>query len=142
MRAIIGMLLASVGFVLTVLTLVADRTRGFMEDYHLIMLNTSGLGQDIIPTGDKTPTCKHGGILGKICESATSRAGDALEDLIGNDAAGKLAETLGIQQWYSLHVMNLCEGTFLDATGAYNTTNCTEPLQSRIAPTPCPRSQY
>ncbi|KAL2106397.1 hypothetical protein VUR80DRAFT_6780 [Thermomyces stellatus] len=104
-----------------------------MEDYHLIMLNTSGLGQDIILAGDSMPACKRGGILGKICESATSKAGDVLEDLVEDDVAGNLAETLGIQQWYSLHVMTLCEGTF-DSTGAYNTTNCTEPLKSRITP--------
>lgn len=135
MRAIIGVVLSSVGVVLTVLGLVAGRTPGFMEDYHLIMLNTSGLGQDIILAGDSMPACKRGGILGKICESATSKAGDVLEDLVDDDVAGNLAETLGIQQWYSLHVMTLCEGTF-DSTGAYNTTNCTEPLKSRITPAP------
>ena len=139
MRAIVGTLLSLVGLVLMVLALVAGRTPGFMEDYHLMMLNTSGLGQNIIPTGDKMPTpCKHGGLLGKICESTTSRAKDAitsgLEDLIENDIAGKLAESLGIQQWYSLHVMNLCEGTFANVTGAYNATNCTKPLKTRIIP--------
>lgn len=95
-RAIIRMLLASVSFVLTVLALVAGRSRGFIEDYYLIMLNASGLGQDIILTGDETATYKHSGILGKIYKSVTSRARDALEDLIENDTARKLAETLGI----------------------------------------------
>ena len=53
---------------------------------------------------------------------------DRLNDLL-NGAADKLADELGISQWYSFHVMNVCQGDFapnVTVSGAwYNTTNCT-----------------
>jgi len=47
---------------------------------------------------------------------------------ITNEIAGDVAEELGIAEWYSLHIMTLCQGMFEgndSAHASYNLTNCT-----------------
>ncbi|KAB5572552.1 SUR7 protein [Coniochaeta sp. 2T2.1] len=136
--------------ILTFLVLFAGNKPNFMEDAHIIMLNTSSLGKDLVPTptsgdGDKPTStdssdCGLPGFLGKVCGGATSAVGsvatqaaDALDD-VADDIADKLADKLGIKEFYSLHVMDACEGDFtpnVTTPGAgYNVTNCTEPLKT------------
>ncbi|KAJ2903741.1 uncharacterized protein MKZ38_009393 [Zalerion maritima] len=149
MRLPIGVPLAVViaSLVLAVLALIAGKHPGFMEDYHIIMLNTTYLGKNLLKTptpgqGDPSPTScgPLKGALSELCASATAVAGSAVDSAISdlatvaNDAADKLADKLGIHQWYSLHVMNICQGAFTPnatAVGAgYHVSGCTEPLKS------------
>ena len=74
----------------------------------------------------------HGGWLGNIkdkFDDVKDSAKDELNDLVG-DAADDVANALGISDWYSIHVMNACEGDFKpNATASstsLNITNCTE----------------
>lgn len=103
----------------------------------------SYFGKDLLPTstssGAPEPTETNSGGLEGWFDDLGDDIGDAADDIEGeitdqlndiiNDAADKLAETLGISQWYSFHIMNTCEGDFAPnttVTGAwYNTTNCT-----------------
>ena len=82
-------------------------------------------------------------MFGRVCGSATSEASSlaseaasALDD-IGDDIADQLADRLGIHEFYSLHVMDACEGDFKpNATAVnagYNVTNCTGPLQTGMS---------
>ena len=52
----------------------------------------------------------------------------ALADLVDH-VADKLSQEIGLSEWYSLHVMNSCEGSFSPNTTApsvsLNVTNCT-----------------
>lgn len=54
--------------------------------------------------------------------------GSFINGAIG-DAADKLASELGIKQWYSMHMLDMCEGTYTPnatATSAQlNVTSCT-----------------
>lgn len=94
----------------------------------------SNFGHDLIPTattGGSEPTTTDSGWEGwftSVVATIASEIGDELND-IGNDIADKLSAELGISQWYSLHVMNACEGSYSpNATtpgAGYNTTNCT-----------------
>ncbi|EDO00622.1 hypothetical protein SS1G_14492 [Sclerotinia sclerotiorum 1980 UF-70] len=126
-------------FVLGMLCIFAGSKPGFMEDYHIIALNTSGIGQDLIPTpsagSSSTPTSiSPGGIVSSISNLIPREPGigdniaNALGD-IGNEIADKLAEKLGIQEWYSMHLMDTCEGSYTPnatAKGAgYNVSSCT-----------------
>ncbi|KUI72484.1 hypothetical protein VM1G_07624 [Cytospora mali] len=68
-------------------------------------------------------------------ESAvTSGAGEALDKLsdIENDIADKLARKLGIKEFYSIHLIDLCYGDFkpnaTDPDANFNVTNCTTPF--------------
>ena len=98
----------------------------------------SGFGKDLLPSGssDEEPGPKEsGGGLGGFLDGLGDKADDLKDDVTDkvndalNDAADKLADELGISQWYSFHVMNVCQGDFasnVTVSGAwYNTTNCT-----------------
>jgi len=127
------------------LCLFAGHKPGFMEDYHILSLNTSTLGHNLIPTSDKptsttssTPTSTGssvGSFFSGIAKNVTGEIEqigdeivDDLNDFVG-DIADKLAEELGIEQWYSLHLMTLCEGEYKpNATtkgASKNVTHCT-----------------
>lgn len=162
----IPLLLSAVSFVLTMLALLAGHKQGFMEDYHVVLFNTSTLGQNFIQNlagGDfsaasassstATPTITSaaststsgilgginpGGFFSSIEASATALAGSlesqaaSILNDIGNDFADELAQKLGIEQFYSMHVMDLCQGYYEpNATSngaAMNTTECTKPM--------------
>lgn len=153
----IPLLFSVVSFVLTLLALLAGQTKGFMEDYSVMMFNTSTLGQNFIEnlgglgggsstasssTTSATPTPTDKGILGgigdgigSIAASATSALGSRESEAVGilndlgNDVADGLSSALGIEQFYSFHVTNLCQGDYAPnatASGSWlNTTACT-----------------
>ncbi|KAI1498734.1 actin cortical patch SUR7/pH-response regulator pali [Biscogniauxia marginata] len=134
---VIPLLLSIVGFVLAMLALFAGTgpQQQAMEDYHLIAINMSNFGHDLIASATSSspePTATGDGSFWDDIENGLNDIGDGITDGlndIANDYADRLAEELGISQWYSLHIMTACEGDFApNATtpGAwYNTTNCT-----------------
>ncbi|KAG9244904.1 actin cortical patch SUR7/pH-response regulator pali [Calycina marina] len=125
-------------FILGMLCLFAGHKPGFLEDYHIVTLNTSTLGYNLVPTttasgaAAATPTS----LLSWIEEEAkniTSEIENEFETELNNiagDIADKLASELGIDQWYSLHLMDYCEGTYspnATAKGAKkNVTSCSK----------------
>ncbi|KAI3391145.1 hypothetical protein diail_7912 [Diaporthe ilicicola] len=145
-------------FALALVALLAGKDPGMLEEYHIVLFNTSTLGHDFISNlvnGDSdetssksatttpTPTSTSdgggiGGFFSSLKASATAIAGSleseaaSILDDIGNDVADKLANELGIEQFYSLHVMDMCEGNYAPNATApnawQNTTNCTTPL--------------
>ncbi|KAH8889956.1 hypothetical protein GQ53DRAFT_868302 [Thozetella sp. PMI_491] len=144
-RAAVSIAVVLVTLTLTLLAVIAGSSPGFKEEYHILSLNTSTLGQNLIPTpisGGNNPSPTScgplSGTLGKLCAGATAAVGSAVSSglaelsSIEDDIADKLSEEIGIQQWYSLHVMNICQGTFTpNATApgaAYNVTSCTTSL--------------
>lgn len=114
-----------------------------MEDYNLLTLNTSALGQQAIReiASGQSPTTTSGseGAIGSLIASATAllpsavatEASSILGD-IGSSVADELAGELGISEFYSIHAMDFCEGQFApnaSTVGAsHNVTNCTMPL--------------
>lgn len=142
LTALFPLALSIVAFVLSLLCILAGRKPGFMEDYHIVALNTSTLGHNLInstatTTSPSTPTSTSSG-LGSIFSSLTGEIDNITSSIEGdlngivNDLADDLAQALGIKQWYSLHMMDGCEGTFSpNATSkkaSYNVTNCTAPV--------------
>lgn len=154
-------------FALALVALLAGKEPGTLEEYHTVLFNTSTLGHDFITnlasgddddasstsaTATPTPTSSDddgggiGGWFSSIRASATAVAGSLESEAagilndIGNDVADKLADELGIEQFYSLHVMNMCEGTYAPnatANNAWqNVTNCTTPMDFCKLPRP------
>ncbi|KAM0810890.1 putative Actin cortical patch SUR7/pH-response regulator pali [Seiridium cardinale] len=131
---IIPLILSIAGFVLAMLSLFAGSKPGQLEDFHVIAINMSNFGHDLVPTpttGGSEPTTTDSsweGWFTSALATIASEIGDELQDIEG-DIADKLSAELGISQWYSLHVMTACEGNFApNATNPdawYNTTNCT-----------------
>ncbi|KAK8106267.1 hypothetical protein PG999_009626 [Apiospora kogelbergensis] len=130
------LIFSAAAFALALVALFAGSKPGQMEDYHVISINMSNFGHDLVPTkttgGSEPTTTDKGGIGGffsSVVATLESSITDELNE-IGNDIADKLSAELGISQWYSLHVMNACEGNYApNATspGAwFNQTNCTK----------------
>jgi len=142
LSALFPFALSIIAFVLSLLCILAGRKPGFMEDYHIVALNTSTLGHVLVnstatTTSPSTPTSTSSGIgsfissiTGEI-DNVTSSIESDLDGLI-DDLADDLAKALGIKQWYSLHMMDGCEGVYSpNATSkgaSYNVTNCTAPV--------------
>ncbi|TVY84805.1 hypothetical protein LSUE1_G000825, partial [Lachnellula suecica] len=117
--ALIPMACAIVGFVLSMLCLFAGHKKGFMEEYHIITLNTSTLGHNLLDTSSATTTSSGAAAtatsIGSFLTGIEHNITDTIEgDINGiiNNVADKLAKELGIEQWYSLHLMDSCEGTY------------------------------
>lgn len=73
-----------------------------------------------------------GGLLGGLTGLIPGGIRDGVEDLLNGVAGGvtdRLAASLGISQWYSLHVLESCEGNFApsasDPKASLNVTECT-----------------
>ncbi|KAL6836631.1 actin cortical patch SUR7/pH-response regulator pali [Trichoderma sp. SZMC 28015] len=131
---LIPLIFSFVAFVLTNLTLFAGSKKGFMEEYAVVRINTTMLGQNILSSDEKSSNDDD-----DDGESLWDQFTDGLDDLgdaakgkindIAGDIIGDIADELGISDWYSLHVMNACWGGFgPNATASHfqlNTTNCT-----------------
>ncbi len=133
---------AIAGFVLSLLCLLAGDSPGYMEDYHVIavsasslplrlhaltlQLNTSTLGHNLVQTAASSSSGSSQ-ISSWISGISSTIQGDL--NAIENNVADKLAQYLGIQQWYSLHLLDMCEGMYSpNATtpnAGYNVTSCT-----------------
>ncbi|POS75664.1 SUR7 protein [Diaporthe helianthi] len=79
-----------------------------------------------------------GGVATAAASAATKAAGkglDALQD-IQNDIADKLAQELGIKEFYSIHLVDLCQGNFspkpTDPDATFDVENCTEPFNYNL----------
>lgn len=124
------MALAIVAFILSMLCLFAGNKPGFLEEYNIITLNTSTLGYNLIPdiNGEEPTDTVLPDFLDGLIDDAADKTTDTLNK-IGNKIADELADQLGIHEWYSLHVMDMCFGTFrpnATAKGASkNGTRCT-----------------
>ncbi|KAL6881320.1 actin cortical patch SUR7/pH-response regulator pali [Trichoderma novae-zelandiae] len=102
-------------------------------------LNASMLGQDVLSSDDSSDSSNDDDdddddgaslwdkITGKVDDVKDDVKGK-INDLVG-DIVDDLADDLGINDWYSLHIMNACMGSFgPNATTTHfklNTTNCT-----------------
>ncbi|KAM7211700.1 Actin cortical patch SUR7/pH-response regulator PalI [Rhypophila decipiens] len=147
----IPVLASLAAFILILLALLAGQNPGYMEDYDILTLNTSALGKNLLSNAladdyEPTPTQSGGpdsicsdlpSFLGKACGSATSAVAgvqsniiDKIDD-INNDIADRLADRLGIHEFYSLHVLTICNGEFepnATASEWKNVTSCQKGL--------------
>ncbi|KAH7175535.1 actin cortical patch SUR7/pH-response regulator pali [Dactylonectria macrodidyma] len=128
------LVLSLVAFVLATLCLFAGRDEGFMEDYAIARVNTSMLGHNILDSSssDSDDDDGDGGILDTVTDAwddIKDEITDTINDITG-EIADQLAETLGIHEWYSVHVMDACEGYYkpnATSPGAgLNVTGCTQ----------------
>ncbi|KAH8585634.1 actin cortical patch SUR7/pH-response regulator pali [Bisporella sp. PMI_857] len=128
-----------VTFVLGMLCLFAGHKPGFMEDYHLVSLNTSMLDHVLLnvpsaTTSEAAPSStSFGSWLENTAKNFSNEISNKVEEQLNeivDDLADALAKELGTHQWYSLHLMNMCKGNYLpNATTKHsrkNVTHCTK----------------
>ncbi|OBT45596.1 hypothetical protein VE00_03562 [Pseudogymnoascus sp. WSF 3629] len=127
---IVPLICALAAFVLSMLCLFAGSKPGFMQDFEIITLNTSSLGHNTSSTtssSSSSPT-SIGSWLNNV---AGDPKGDIMNEFneIRGDVADKLAEKLGIHQWYNLHMTDMCMGTYTpkatDENAKMNVSSCT-----------------
>ncbi|KAI1119390.1 actin cortical patch SUR7/pH-response regulator pali [Nemania sp. NC0429] len=114
-----------------------------LEPYHIIAINLSNFGHDLVPSPTKSSPKpeKTGGLFDSIVDDAKGLGQDISDnisdgiDTITDGLADKVTEKLGISEWFSLHITNTCEGMFApnasSADAWYNITHCT-PQQTRL----------
>jgi len=125
--------LSIVGMILSALALFAGHEKGFMEEYAIARLNVSMIGQDLISSdsASENEDDGDGGFLDDIQDTigdVKDSVVDEVNDLVGG-AVDDVANALGISDWYSIHVMDACEGQYkpnatADST-SLNITDCT-----------------
>lgn len=118
-----------------------------MENYDIVRLNTSKIGQDLIPWDD----LDIGNIIDNLKRDITDDLRDKWDDIkddakdqlgdLGDDARDKannltngvieqVTERLGISDWYSIHVMAACHGQWEPnatvSSPSLNVTDCTD----------------
>lgn len=97
-----------------------------MEDYHLITLNTSLLGETLLTDDRPTDTSNP---ITNLLNLIPNEVSDTI-----NDKIGEVTARLGIEDWYSAHMLNYCEGqytpgevanaTLKDSDISKNVANC------------------
>ena len=104
LSSVLTLVCSAAALVLSLLCLFAGNTKTFLQNGDLLTLNMSRLGYvgDVFNTTDGD-----GGFLDNLINDAQ----DDLNDLI-NDATTDIASALNISDFYSVHVMDYCEGMF------------------------------
>jgi hypothetical protein len=115
------------------LCLFAGHKEGFMEEYSVARLNTSMIGHNVLDVDDSASTSENED--DSIFDKITGKVDDVKNDIKGKinditgDIADELADTIGISEWYSIHIMATCDGQYkpnATSPGAgFNVTNCT-----------------
>ena len=96
-------------------------------------MNVSGLGSVFVASDTNSHLHQNGGLLGDL-KGAIGDTKNGIENELKelkDKTTGEITKALGIPEWYSLHVMNICEGSYTlnptDNSAALNTSKCTRP---------------
>ncbi|KAF1951837.1 integral membrane protein-like protein [Byssothecium circinans] len=104
--AILPIVCTAVALILSFLCLFAGHKKSFMEDYHILTLNTSRLGEGLV-----------NGTLSSSSNPLSplwNMVPDSIQDNV-EEAAGVATERLGIEDFYSAHLLDFCYGQYTPA---------------------------
>ncbi|KAF2013144.1 integral membrane protein-like protein [Aaosphaeria arxii CBS 175.79] len=110
--AIIPMVCCIAAVALAFMCLFAGHKKSFMEEYHIITLNTSRIGYNLLNTTSEESA--------NPLEDLLKDIKDKFKDEI-NQFAGDMAERLGIEDFYSLHLLTFCSGDYVPGPMANET---------------------
>lgn len=124
----------AIALVLAFLCTFAGTHDDMLERYDILTLNTSRIAVDIFNTTDDEPASSqpesdnplknffHN--IGDEIHNATDAVEENIEDAL-NSAIQSFAKSLGLRDFYSMHVLNHCEGYFApNGTDGRNVTHC------------------
>lgn len=100
--AVLPVILCMGALVLSFLCLFAGSSKGFMESYALVTLNTSQIGQNVL-------NASHSSSNPFI--SFIDNVTNTIENEI-NDDLNSFAQDLGLHDFYSAHILDYCEGYY------------------------------
>ncbi|KAH7124083.1 actin cortical patch SUR7/pH-response regulator pali [Dendryphion nanum] len=105
--ALLPLLTSTAALILTFLCLFAGSKPTLLQDYHLLTLNTSRLGYNLLNTTASTNTSNP---FRNLWNDFRNNVNEEVNERIGDTA-----ERLGIDDFYSLHMMNFCWGNYTPA---------------------------
>ncbi|KAL8339856.1 hypothetical protein RB601_006130 [Gaeumannomyces tritici] len=131
------LLITLTAFILALLTLLAGYKPGFMSDTHIILLDTSQLGESLLPLATtakaKAPKAPKKPKAPKAPKAPKTpkkpRTGKEDED--EDEDLQSVTDALGVERFYALHAMTVCSGQYAngeDSSDGLNPSRCTEPL--------------
>lgn len=106
LSALLPALCCTAALILSFLCLFAGHKKDFMEDYHLLTLNTSRIGEGVVNT-------TLGSSDGPVSDLWNLVPG-SIQDGV-SEAAGRVTEKLGIEDFYSAHLLDYCYGQYTPA---------------------------
>ncbi|KIX09977.1 uncharacterized protein Z518_01058 [Rhinocladiella mackenziei CBS 650.93] len=116
---------AITAFVLSLLCLLAGTSKSFLQDADLMTLNISRIGH----TSLFNTTDGDGGLF----DSLVNDIQDDINDLL-NDATSDIAEALDLPDFFNVHLMNFCQGSYApNATAEDPHQNITECSNSSLS---------
>ena len=142
LTAIFPVVCIGIAMILSFLALFAGTNHDMLETYDLLTLNTSRIGYDFFKShlnhSSSSSSSSSGGsssFLGQLFHNATTKiqnAADTIEDKVDQSleqdldkAYRSLAHDLGLKDFYSIHIMDHCEGYFSpNGTSKRNVTYC------------------
>lgn len=128
--ALIPAVCCTAALILSFLCLFAGHKAGFMEDYSLLSLNTSAIGESTLSENKTTSSSNP---LSNLLNSLTNSVSSEVNDIIGD-----VAEKLGIEDFYSAHMLNYCFGQYTP-TEAANATVSEDDISKNV--TGCSKSK-
>jgi hypothetical protein len=102
--ALLPVLLCAAALALSFLCLFAGSSRGFMEDYAIVTLNTSRIGANVLNTSSSSSDNPFVTFIHNVT--------DSIENEINNDI-NSFAKDLGLHDFYSAHLLDYCEGYYM-----------------------------
>lgn len=134
--ALFPVLCCFIALILSFLCTFAGTDHDMLEQYSLFTLNTSRIGVNYFEQHkhNSSSPANHtsGGFFSSLVHNATAelknvtdKAEDKIEDDI-NHALRSLAKDIGIHDFYSVHLLDYCEGFFKGNTSDRNVTYCSD----------------
>ena len=105
LTALLPVLCCTAALILSFLCLFAGSKKDFLEDYHILTLNTSRIGESVVDTLSTSS-----GPLSTVFNLIP----DSLQDDV-SEVAGAVTEELGIEDFYSAHLLDYCFGQYTPA---------------------------
>jgi len=134
LTAIFPVIALGITLILAFLCTFAGTDKDMLEHYDILTLNTSRIAVDLFNTTDDGDTSSQThsdnpfsnflGEVGDEIHNATTAAKEDIEDAL-NSAVQSFAKALGLKDFYSIHVLDHCEGFFHpNGTSQRNVTYC------------------
>ncbi|KAI8940440.1 hypothetical protein NX059_004127 [Plenodomus lindquistii] len=118
LTALIPAVCCIAALILSFLCLFAGHKKGFMESYDLLTLNTSAVGETLLDSSQSSSSSN------PITNLFDSIGNDISSEI--NDRIGDAAERLGIEDFYSTHMLNYCYGQYTPAESANATVSSSD----------------
>ncbi|KAI5367613.1 hypothetical protein Slin14017_G026490 [Septoria linicola] len=118
--AVVPILLLTAALILTFLCLFAGHKQGFLENFQILSLNVSQLGEQsfLTVTQDNSEIGQLFGALPENVQSAISQG------------VNTAAQSLGIPEFYNVNIMTVCQGDYdpnaLAEDASRNVTDCSD----------------